>query len=192
VVCVGLVLTVPGVVAGTLKADDRKLGLSLARVDLDRGDALDVDLGTADGSELALTMGWMRGRVIELGLRAGYADLEVSDDAAVGAGESLSGFIYGGFISLHLPTAGSLSPFFALHVDLLKGDLGDVFEWGWGPAVGLEVHSGRSWGWDVRLERVELNGTNVDFSGGYPGMLGRDYGPDGSLLRVVAGAQYRF
>lgn len=173
--------------AATFEDGDRLFRVAPALYDLDRGEAFTVDLATADGPGLDLSIGWMRSRVFEVGLQAAYIDLDV--DAAAPDPGSWSGFTYGGFLAAHVPTSGSLAPYVVLDALLFGGDFGSPYEFGYGVGAGLGWISDGGAGVDVRLQYDIWNG---DYDPGEGGVPGADFAPDGDMLRISVGFVKRF
>lgn len=113
----------------------------------------DVSFGDVDAKETELVFSY--GRYLtdahQVGVSVGYNELEAD-------GSSVDGSSLGGFYTYNFVTPGIYTPFLGVNFDILGGDIGDFYDFGYGVSVGLKIYPFQNAGFLVGVAYQELSG----------------------------------
>ena len=118
---------------------------------------LDIDYGSGSVTDTEFTLAW--GRYLtanhQVGLNASYIDQEIDDDFA--GSVSVDGSTFGVFYAFHFGTAGITTPYIGVNAAIIGGDLGDLYEYGYGVEAGLKVFPYKHAGFVFSVAYTELS-----------------------------------
>jgi hypothetical protein len=103
----------------------------------------------------------------EIGVSVGYFKTEIEDISADGG-------TFGAFYALNFPTSGPMTPYVGVNAAALGGDLGDLYDFQYGAAVGLKVYPFTNGGFNVGLAYQILNAAEnyIDDADGFSVAIG--------------------
>lgn len=124
----------------TLIAASLLLALPMAAGAADRGvnevagSAAYTDIGDASTTNIDLTYGRYLTPQHEVGVTLGYVNTDL-DEAGSADGTTL-----GAFYQFNFDSGGNMVPFLGLDVAYIGGDIGDIYEYGYGASAGIKLY----------------------------------------------------
>lgn len=158
-----LVLGVAPAFADQLEKGDIEFAFRISYSELD----FDGPGGDSDQQEYVATIGYMLTDHHEIGLGVGYVDFGFSDS-----------FDFGGAYTYNFRAGQDLNPFIAAVVVGFGGDLGDVFDLGYGADLGVKAYP-----WEH---------AGVIFGVSYRELDGSDGFPDAEQIRAFGGVTLKY
>jgi len=122
--------------ADALEPGDREVTVRYSTADIDMGMLYGEDLGSATQRRIAASIGWIRTRVVALGIDASW--LEMEPDA--------TGYSYGVFLQAHIPAGNVVVPYFTVGLSIVDGDIRDLYQWEAELGAGVKVYPSRRFG----------------------------------------------
>lgn len=102
-------------------------------------------------TNLSVSYGRYLTDVHEVGISAGYIDLEVD-------GASADGTMLGGFYHLNFPVHGIIKPYLGVSAAALGGDLGDAYDFSYGVGAGVKIYAFENAGINIGVAYQRFEG----------------------------------
>lgn len=119
--------------AGQLQKGDNEVAFRFSFTDVDLGS----NQGDVTNFDLAIGYGSLLTDNHELGVSAGYTKTEINGP---GVDSDVDGGRWGVFYNLNFGSQGNITPYIGFDFRVFGGDLGDIFEYGYGVEAGIKVY----------------------------------------------------
>jgi hypothetical protein len=172
-----LLACAPALRAGGIEPGEREVSLRFSSADLDLGTYSGVDLGSESQQRISASIGWVKTRVLEIGLDLSYIEMEPIQPLPwiEPAGD---GYSYGAFLQTNIPTKGIVTPYFGLGLSILGGDIRELYDWDADLGFGLKIYPGRRFGIQAAVS--------------YDKFSARDETPGADGVRLSLGGLFKF